>query len=212
MFCSNCGSSATSAATFCLDCGHRLKADTAPLFQSVPVPPPPANTSKTESTAKIIMAGSITLLFGVAFLAAAAGIIHWTSQKSSNTNYNSGTSTSPSSIPFYSPPPPVRTQLVPDTFVVRPQDEYSRQFTLSRAGRVTGDFQSDTNIVVYVMDDKNFRLYSNGNAFRNFYGSGKISSGVIDVNLAPGTYYIIFSNSYSIISSKHIAANLYVEE
>jgi hypothetical protein len=212
MFCSNCGSGATSAATFCLDCGHRLKADTAPLFQSRPVPPPPANTAKTASAAKIIMAASITLLLGVAFLAAAAGIIHWTTQQSSNTNYNSGTSTSSSSVPFYSPPPPVRTQLVPSTFVVRPQDEYSRQFTLSRAGRVTGDFQSDTNIVVYLVNDKNFRLFSNGNGFNSFYRSEKISSGVIDVNLPPDTYYIIFSNNYSIISSKHIAANLYVEE
>ena len=94
-----------------------------------------------------------------------------------------------------------RYPLVDSLVNVGPSQQYTRQFTVSGSGRVKGTFQSDTNIIV--------KIQGQGG---EYYNSGKISSGEINVSLGAGTYYLIFSNSYSIISTKHVLASIYLEE
>jgi len=104
-----------------------------------------------------------------------------------------------------------RYQLVPSSFTVPPNEYHSTQFNVSGSGRVVGSFRSDTNIMVYIVDEEGFQNLSSGNQFRGYYSSGKIGAGQINVNLSGGSYYIVFANMYSVISTKHITANINLE-
>ena len=105
-------------------------------------------------------------------------------------------------------------QLVEKAFVVEPGQIIYRRFNVaSPSGRVAGSFCSSTNIVVCIYDEENLPLARKGDRrARYYYFSGKVPAGDIGVNLAPGTYYILFYNTYSIISTKDITADIYLEQ
>lgn len=74
--------------------------------------------------------------------------------------------------------------------------------------RVEGDFHArgggGNDIEVGITDENG----ANGHAGRFWYQSGKATTGNIDVQLGPGTYYIVFSNSFSLFSQKTISARI----
>ena len=107
-----------------------------------------------------------------------------------------------------------RYQLVEKAFVVEPGQVIYRRFNVtSPGGRVAGSFRSSTNIVVGICDEENLPLARKGDRrARYYYFSGKVPAGDIGVNLAYGTYYILFYNTYSIISTKDITADIYLEQ
>lgn len=100
------------------------------------------------------------------------------------------------------------TVLYDSTYKVGP-GQY-RYFTISLPDVCTiqGGFRASAglgdNIVVYLMDESDFSLYQNGNQFRTYYSSGKIEYDTFKVTLNPGKYYIILSNSYSMLSTKNV--------
>ena len=60
------------------------------------------------------------------------------------------------------------------------------------------------NILVYLVDEEDFKLFQNDNEFRSYYSSGKVESDTFDVVLNPGEYYVILSNTYSSFSTKTV--------
>lgn len=81
-------------------------------------------------------------------------------------------------------------------------------FNLSCQASVTGSFSASAalgdNIIVYVLDQTNYDTYKSGNSPQAYYYSGKIGTGSFNVELLPGTYYIIMSNTYSSFSTKTV--------
>jgi len=67
------------------------------------------------------------------------------------------------------------------------------------ANAILGD-----DIYVYVVDEDNFQNYDDGQKFSSSYDSGKVEYDIFDLNLAPGKYYIIISNQYSLFSTKTV--------
>ena len=60
------------------------------------------------------------------------------------------------------------------------------------------------NILAYLVDEKDFKLFQSDNEFRSYYSSGKVESDTFDVVLNPGEYYVILSNTHSPFSTKTV--------
>jgi len=71
---------------------------------------------------------------------------------------------------------------------------------------------SGNDIQVFIVDAENHRMMENGEPFRSFYNSGKVSSGSIDIQLPPGTSYIVFNNKFSFLTNKAISAEISLEQ
>ncbi|MDE1726272.1 MAG: hypothetical protein KGH89_03295 [Thaumarchaeota archaeon] len=112
--------------------------------------------------------------------------------------------------------PPVQssgTQIVNGVYNVPPGRYQYFTFTSSCTGTLSGSFAAQAtlgnNIVTYVLDQAGFNQFQAGNSASTYYNSGKISSGSFHVSLGTGTYYIILSNTYSIISTKTVDVQAY---
>lgn len=70
--------------------------------------------------------------------------------------------------------------------------------------RIVGNFKaaggSGNDIEVFIRSQPN-----GGNVY---YASGRRSESSMDVSLAPGTYYLVFNNSFSLLSTKTITGNI----
>lgn len=79
---------------------------------------------------------------------------------------------------------------------------------------ITGHFLasggSGNDIEVFIADEEGFGKLMNGRQARIYYGSGKVTSGIIDAVLPTrdGTYYLVFSNRFSVISAKNVTADV----
>jgi hypothetical protein len=105
-----------------------------------------------------------------------------------------------------------RTPLLTTGFVVPPRQNYSQQFNAPGGGRVKGTFRTDYDIVASVMNQEAFNsLSTGGGRGQLFYVSGKVSGGEIDVTVPAGTHYLVFHNNYSLLTSKHMSAEIYLE-
>jgi hypothetical protein len=78
--------------------------------------------------------------------------------------------------------------------------------------KLTGTFQAvggkGNDIEVYVMDQNGYALWQRRNPAFGLYSSGRVSSGEINIDLPMGTYYIVFSNMFSNVSSKTVEADI----
>jgi len=97
---------------------------------------------------------------------------------------------------------------VDSTYKVKPGSYYYIPFTLSCTATVQGGFIASAalgdNIMVYIVNDNDFRKYENGQEFSVYYQSGKVESDVFNKVLSSGKYYIIMSNTYSDFSTKTV--------
>jgi len=110
--------------------------------------------------------------------------------------------------PQTSPSQPSSITIVNTTYKVSPSTYQYIPFSIGCSATVNGAFSAyaalGDNIMVFVFDQSNFQKYQNGNAFTAYYESGKIASGSFVLNLNSGTYYIVLSNTYSVISTKNV--------
>jgi hypothetical protein len=103
--------------------------------------------------------------------------------------------------------------LVADSFSVPAGSAKWWSFTVpaSSTGRVVGDFRarggSGNDIEAGITDENG----ANGHAGRFWYHSGKVTTGSIDVQLGPGTYYLVFNNRFSLFTQKVVYANVNLE-
>ena len=98
--------------------------------------------------------------------------------------------------------------IVDSTYNVNPGSYYYVPFTLPCTANVQGGFIASAtlgdNIIVYILDEDGFRQYENGQSISTYYNSDKVESGVFDVILFSGQYYIVMSNTYSDFSTKTV--------
>lgn len=75
-------------------------------------------------------------------------------------------------------------------------------------GTFTASGGSGNDIIVYVMDETNYINWKNGHQAYCYYNSGKVTTGSFTVYLSPGTYYVIYDNTFSIISDKEVSTRV----
>lgn len=79
---------------------------------------------------------------------------------------------------------------------------------------LAGSFEAiggSNDIDVIVVDADGLENFSNGNSYRFFYDSGRVTVAHPDVGpFAPGTYYLIFSNRFSLFTNKAVVNRLQV--
>lgn len=86
-------------------------------------------------------------------------------------------------------------------------------FTLKRPGRLVGAFQTNLDVIVEVDNAETYAVipYS-ANTPRTFYSSGRVGFGTLNLNLPAGYYALVFNNTYSIFTSKHLKTEIYAEQ
>ena len=98
--------------------------------------------------------------------------------------------------------------IVDSVYKVRPGNYYYVYFTFPCVATVQGGFLASAalgdNIKVYFLDENQYKKYENGQSASTYYNSGKVESGVFDVTVNPGKYYIVLDNKYSDFSTKTV--------
>lgn len=103
---------------------------------------------------------------------------------------------------------PTSITIVNTVYKVGPGTYTYIPFSMSCTASVSGSFSASAalgdNIITYVLDQNNFQQLQANRQASTYYNSGKVSSGSFSLNLQPGQYYIILSNSYSSFSTKTV--------
>jgi len=86
---------------------------------------------------------------------------------------------------------------------------YDQPFTVTNQNAtVSGSFSaaggSGNDIEVYIMTDMDLTNWANGHQSQSYYQSGRVTVGNISASLSSGNYHLVFSNKWSIISSKNV--------
>lgn len=109
-------------------------------------------------------------------------------------------------------------RLLPQAFSVGAGQYYYSKFTIPKkwtTADVVGNFSASggdgNDVQVFITDESGLTNIKNGHSGMVWYDSGKVTVGEINVNLGPGTYYIVFSNAFSIFTNKAITADINVE-
>ncbi|HEX6561968.1 MAG TPA: hypothetical protein VF016_08090 [Nitrososphaera sp.] len=110
-------------------------------------------------------------------------------------------------------------QLMSGNVAVNPGHYQSYQFNVPSGAtntKVTGTFYasggSGNDIVVTILSQTDYINWQNGHSSSTNYNSGKVTTGNINTNLPDGeTYYLVFDNSFSIISAKNVSGNIQLE-
>ncbi len=103
--------------------------------------------------------------------------------------------------------------LTPSTFTIGAE---TKQFQFRSSGQhVFGQFKAEgaskNNIRVFIFDEEGFENWQNGRTAKMAYDSGRVAVGKIDARLKPGTYYLVFDNSFSGLSNKAITSNIQIQ-
>jgi hypothetical protein len=73
-------------------------------------------------------------------------------------------------------------------------------------GAFTASGGSGNDIYVYIMDETDYVNWSNGHQVTPIYNSGKVTTGSFTTYISsPGTYYLVYDNTFSSVSSKDVA-------
>ena len=130
-------------------------------------------------------------------------------------NQSSDLTPTPSGTPTPTPEPPKRL-IVNSAFSVDAGDVRNFEFSVDSAAKVTGGFRTtdggSKDIDVYIVDDKNIDAAMEKGPFQAIYTRLKAERGKIDVTVAPGRYFIIFSNRHALMTDKEVAAEVYYQE
>jgi len=119
-------------------------------------------------------------------------------QASGGNPFSSGPTKQTSSLGSGTYPVPARQYYEISFFVPQGATQSSIQFTFTASGGIGND------IKVYVMTDIDFVNWKNGHSASTLYNSGQVTTDSTTVSLGPGTYHIVFDNTYSLLSSKQV--------
>jgi hypothetical protein len=107
--------------------------------------------------------------------------------------------------------------LVNGTINVPPGSYYHLIFIVTlkmKNAKLEGYFQEmhSTGFSTCVFDDPSFQNWANRVDSHPVYDSGKVVEGKINLDIAsPGTYYLVFSNRYSVFSARDILTTIRLE-
>lgn len=230
MFCPNCGNQNPDSARFCMQCAYNFAQPTS--FKSSPQVSLPRQNVTPQNTKKTVSSLSNLLLLGFFGIFTVVGVIafldsQFPQHQQSSTSYNQPTNItySNTSSPEYSSQPDTSTQgsepqsyqIVSQAFTLKAGEFRYYKFTIpksSGSGLVSGNFIASggaDDIYVVIINETGFTNFKSGNDYKAYYTSGKVTTDDIEINLASGTYYIVFSNAYSILTPKAVNADINVE-
>ena len=77
-------------------------------------------------------------------------------------------------------------------------------------GHFTASGGSGSDIQVVVVNEDEYVNWQNGHPTKTFYNSGKLTQGSINITLPsdPTTYYVVFSNKFSLLTPKAVQASV----
>lgn len=196
MYCLQCGTQLPAGAKFCSACGHKQNANQSASASETPKPvevihriqKESKQVSKTTTVLVLVFAGLLLLLF--------FGYLQY---KDSIANRGGA----PSSNPLT----PILAQnhdipIASDTFVLSPGYTQYYSFMVHGRGTLSGTFSArggiDDQIRVSVTDKQGYDNINSRNRYQAFYDSGDVRGQTLNVNLAPGQYYLVFSNMGSL--------------
>jgi hypothetical protein len=241
MFCPECGNQNPDTAKFCIKCGYQYAQTSNSQIPNNPPPKvepnsyssqlPYSSTQHSQTTSRplssgkqaalgasaIISLGLIVLIVGgiIAF------IVYEQHQRSRNSYSSSSTSSSSLDSFSQSSVPQIRQgsqRLGDQAFTVGPRQTYYVKFTIPENWRnavVVGSFSASggdgNDVQVFITDEKGYTNIKNGHAGRVWYDSGKVTTDSINTKLGSGTYYLVFSNSFSLITNKAVNADIQLQ-
>jgi hypothetical protein len=114
------------------------------------------------------------------------------------------------------PPAPIVEIIVNEKFDVPPRDFKVFEILVRsemKAPRVEGTFTAsgaNNDIEVFLLEETQFLNWQNRHQFRSAYTSGRVTADRlrIDLDAEAGKYFIVFSNRFSIISTKGVVADV----
>lgn len=196
-FCPSCGKPVPDNVAFCPSCGFNMNASSTPASSrpspqtAAAVPPQPASVASPKRASHtrrnigiIVVVIVVVAIIGVALSTGGGGVI-----------------------------PQQQTVNIVNGLITVNADSYeSYQFSVpsgassvSVSGSFTASGGSGNDIVVLVMDSTNFVNWQNGHSASTYYNSGQVTTGTISASLPAGaTYYLVYSNTFSIFSSKTV--------
>jgi hypothetical protein len=187
MECPHCNSDAPDGSAFCNSCGSQLNDE-------------PDNSRLNYLRPLVLLLCASVLVLAVIFYARSVG---------------KGTVSPPSPPTAY---PIVRssairsTPLLREIYTVAPRSRTSALFVLPGPCHVAGMFRAQggrgNDIRVIIVDGMGLENLNNHNQFRAYYDSGKVTVANIDVQLGPGTFYMVFDNSFSLLTNKLVTLSL----
>ncbi len=137
------------------------------------------------------------------------------------------TSCSVSSPANYQPPKSTPTSsfvhqtlnLVHGIITVKASGWYYTSFTVSPnqqnikvLGSFTASGGSGNDIIALILDSMDYTNWSNGHQVNTIYNSGQLTVANINVTItAPGTYYLVFNNTFSLLTAKEVTTNVNLE-
>lgn len=223
MFCPKCGNQNPDTASFCIKCGYNYNQPTS-FATASKVAPPRQSAAPTNSKKPVFISGILLLLCFVGLITLVGFQFLQHQQPSTNYNRSSGNFSNTSSQPNYSSQTddssqasePQSHQIVNQAFSLKAGQVSSYKFTIPKSsggGTVSGNFVASgggDDIVVVITNETGLTNLKSENNFKAYYDSGKVTTDDIDVNLSPGTYYIVFSNAHSMLTPKAVNADISV--
>ncbi len=102
-----------------------------------------------------------------------------------------------------------KTQTIVDGVVtVEPGKYVNYQFSVPSQATVSGNFTasggSGNDIRVLILDETSYINWINGHNVSTYYDSGQMTTGSIAADVPKGSYYLIYSNTFSIASAKNV--------
>ena len=106
--------------------------------------------------------------------------------------------------------------IVNGSFVVGPRTFTPYKFVVTTGmsnPRLEGTLSAQgarNDIEVTVLDEAQFANWQNRDGFKATYESGRVTDTTLNVQLSetPATYYVVFSNRFSLLSNKAVTANV----
>lgn len=111
-------------------------------------------------------------------------------------------------------PAPQNPRIVPPAFTI-PAGGYSfYPFVIRKNGVLFGRFQATggggNDVEVFVLGQDEFTNWKNGHSVDTSYNSGRITVSNISVELSSGSYFLVFSNTFSVVTPKAVTANIFL--
>jgi hypothetical protein len=196
-----------SGSQFCRSCGAAQSVGStsggaAAAVAPARIPVAPAPTPSSSATWPVVGLLFLVILFGSV----------WQFSMRGNSSH---------SIAQLLPPQQHKLTMPETAFTVRQLNAHSFRFVVpTGATNVTmkGHFAATggahNDIEVFVINEDEFVNWQNGHPpAQTFYSSGKVTQDTINVTLPAdvGTYYIVFSNRFSLISPKAVESNFEVD-
>lgn len=102
-----------------------------------------------------------------------------------------------------------KTQTIVDSVITVEAGKYvNYQFSVPSQASVSGNFTasggSGNDIRVLILDETSYINWVNGHNVSTYYDSGQITTGKITAKLPKGNYYLVYSNTFSIASTKNV--------